>query len=394
MYALIKTHKAGNAPRPIVNTCNSPGYTIAKTITKKLTTLARDKKKYNVLNSQAAIKRIKSTRILPDMKARSYDARCMFHNISIDKAILAVRKRQGEMGLNNENMNLIIECIKFVCITNTEIIFNDHCYKQIKGLRMGSSLSPILADFVMEDLLDSVFLQIPQPLLFIKYVDDILTFTTDEDHETILKALNEADDNLKFDHEVENEEGMINYLDFTVINRPFNVKTKWYQKHIASGRFINHFTHHPKSVIHHTAVQFVANMILNSDADFFNEIINRANHLLHLNSYPIAYIKRIITIAQEKIFLNMPSDTQQEYANNNENDPTYVTSLQFIPRLTNNIQSQIEASAASMDPEMERPINIKVASQPIHKMSTETYNRHKKIASGKEIPTVELQDDE
>lgn len=37
IYALIKTHKAGNAPRPVVNTTSSPGYLAAKKATNILT---------------------------------------------------------------------------------------------------------------------------------------------------------------------------------------------------------------------------------------------------------------------------------------------------------------------------------------------------------------------
>lgn len=400
MYALIKTHKKGNAPRPIVNTNNSPGYTAAKAITGILTRLCKDRTRYNVLNSKAAIERIKATRILPDMKARSYDAVSMFTNISVGAAMLAVRKRQDEMQLNMESIILILDVIRFVCVMNTEISFNDKCYKQVKGLRMGSSLSPILADLVMEDLLDKVFLKVNRPQLFIKYVDDIFTFTTDEEHEAILKALNEADEHLKFEDEVQDDNGKINYLDFTVINKPYNVKTIWYQKHIASGRFINFHTHHPKTVVWSTAVQFVITMISNSSGEYMEEITNRARHLLRINSYPEEYIDRIIITAQEKLFINLPSHSQNETTTSEQNDreePTYVTGIPHVPHLTRKIQTQIETSALKPRDDDEyrtHLINIKVASQTTHKMSTETFNKYKRLTQGNEIPTINLEDDD
>lgn len=173
---------------------------------------------------------------------------------------------------------------------------------------MGSALSPILADFVMEDLIDKMFINEKRAALFIRYVDDILTCITDEHHEKILEALNNVDDRLKFDDEVEKqEEKTINYLDFTLINKPYDLKFKWYQKHIASGRFLNYHSHHTKSVIWHTAVEYVVTMINNSSPEFHEEIINTARNRLTINSYPPAYIERVITAALEKIAEKLPA---------------------------------------------------------------------------------------
>lgn len=91
------------------------------------------------MNSKKAIEWIKSARILPDMKFKPYDAKSMFTNIWVNQALKAVKRRQQKLGLTNIEMQLIIDIIKFVCTTNTEIEFNDRIYKQIKGLRMGSS---------------------------------------------------------------------------------------------------------------------------------------------------------------------------------------------------------------------------------------------------------------
>lgn len=393
IYALIKTHKAGNAPRPIVNTRNSPGYTAAKIISDIITNKCRDKMRYNVLNSRAAIKRLKETRLLPDLKTRSYDARSMFTNISTEIALRAIFKRQEQLGVNIEGMKLILDVIKFICQTHTEIEFNGQCYKQIKGLRMGSSLSPILADLVMEDLLDKVFTKIQRPQFFIKYVDDICTLTTDEEHEVIYKRLNEIDENLKFDYEEENKEGMLNYLDFTIVRQPFNIKTKWYQKHIASGRFLNYHSHHTKSVIWHTAVQFVVTMISNSNNEYLTEMIDKARYLLNINSYPEEYAEKIILTAQEKLFItNMQTDTENP-TQLTEIEPIYVTGIPFIPSLTKPIQKAIENSALRPDdPEIEHYAkNIKIASQPIHKVATEVFNKYKRFHQGKEIPTINLE---
>lgn len=203
MYGLIKTHKEGHPIRPIVNTKKSPGYLLAEKITSKLSTI-RETHKYNVLNSREAVKKINEIKLLPDEEFASFDVISMFTNISTNAAVKAVIKRQA--ALNDATMAGFIEAIKFICITATEIEFNGQLYKQVKGLRMGSSISPILADFVMEDMLDTVFRKIEKPPLFMKYVDDIVTATTKEHREKIFEHLNNADENIKFEMEIEKED--------------------------------------------------------------------------------------------------------------------------------------------------------------------------------------------
>lgn len=419
IYALIKTHKDGYPARPVVNTTSAPGYLASKLATTILTRNSNRylKSKYSITNSKQAIEKIREARILPDMKFRSYDAKSMFTNISPHTAINAIHKRRAALKLDDLNYNLIIDTIKFTCITNTEIIFNDQVFKQTKGIRMGSPLSPILADFVMEDILDKVFNNIVRPELFIKYVDDILTAVEDDEHEMIFKALNEVDDHLKFEHELENEEKMINFLDFTVINNRFNLKTKWFQKPIASGRIINYHAHHPANGLIHTAIQYVVTMINNSSPDFHEEMFNKAKYLLKINSYPEQEIDNIIQTAINKTRSNpisqilISQSTQQQPASqptphttidssqwlweptNTPKDPIYVTSLPYIPGLTNQIQKEIEQSSSQPRNTYRhdfKPKFIKVASLPQHKLSTEIFNKSKKISSGKDVPMIDV----
>lgn len=407
IYALIKNHKEGNPPRPVVNTINTPGYALAKKVTTILTKI-RDTDKYNVLHSKSAINQIRTTRILPDMIFCSYDARSMFTNISVERAIQAVINRRDKLQLDKEGLLMIIDVIKFVCTKNSEISFNNNVYKQIKGLRMGSSLSPVLAEFVMDDLLDNIFRKIRRPQLFIKYVDDIMAVTTKEHHQQILTALNNADDTLKFDIEEQNTEGAINYLDFTIFNQPFNIRTKWFQKTIASGRLLNFHTHHTKSVIFHTAVNYVSNMIHNSHSDFRAEMLKWAEHLLYINSYSTEYANKVITTAIQKEataqIMTPTQHTQQKEITStplstDKQHPIYVTGIPYIPQVSNKIQKHIEASASQLTHKGEQsgnfkdPKNIKIASIPIHRMSSETFNKHKKISQNKHITTINIDEE-
>ena len=87
-----------------------------------------------------------------------------------------------------------------VCI-KTPVTFNGVIYEQKRGVCMGSSLGPILANVVMEDLEEKVI----RPLInditiqfYTKYVDDILFVIKREDVSRIQNLLNNFDLNLRF----------------------------------------------------------------------------------------------------------------------------------------------------------------------------------------------------
>lgn len=373
MYAFIKTHKENAPPRPIVNTRGSMGYAAAEAVTNILNR-ARENGKYNVINSTQAVEIIKNTDVCPDEKFQSLDVMDMFTNIPTDRAITSVRKRQKKLNLNNEQMAIIIEVIVFVCQKSTEISFNGRYFKQIKGLKMGSSLSPILADFVMEDLLDQAFLSIEKPIMIMKYVDDILFIATEEEGKVLLDNLNKADKNIKFQYEIETN-GSINYLDFTVMNKAqnesFRVTTKWYQKHIASGRFLNFLSHHPKSVTINTAIAFVLTMLRNSDSIYHDETIERAKRLMHINSFPDDSIEQIINKATNKY---QNSATLNESQLTEAGTSAYGMSVPHIPGLTGKIIKELRSDRIT-------------PARPMHKMSKEIFNPSKN--STQKEPTAE-----
>lgn len=371
VYFLVKNHKPNAPVRPIVNTQGSMFYKASKIVAKILVRARDDGSKYNVINSRQACERLKHLRICPDEKLYSLDIVSMFTNIPVDRAIVAVMKRQKTIGVNDDTMQLIIEIITHVCKTSTEMAFNNKIYKQIRGLRMGSSLSPILADFVVEDMLDTAFLKIQRPVLLIKYVDDILTILQTNQAETFLHELNSIDTHIKFEMEME-KDGFINYLDFTVYNDGWYIRTKWFQKHVSSGQFLNYNSHHSSSNRWNTALQYVITMLSNSHHSFWNEIEETALDRLTRNSYPMEYAKEVIKTAKDKIKLNS-NQTPVNSNSTQNNDPTYTYSLPYIPGLTEKVQKIVKNSASSLDD----TTNIQIPAKPIYKMSQLIYNKQK-----------------
>jgi len=102
--------------------------------------------------------------------------------------------------------------IEFV-LSSTYFKFRNKIYKQIFGTPMGSPLSPIIADLVMRDLEEHVFNTLDmRPLLYYRYVDDIMLAARKDDIHLILDKFNDYHQRLKFTLQTEDNH-CLNFLD-------------------------------------------------------------------------------------------------------------------------------------------------------------------------------------
>lgn len=323
MYGLIKLHKESQPIRPVVNTRSGPGYTLARLLT-NIFTATQETHKYNVKNSMDVMERL--SHITPDIDEyfASYDIKSMFTNITTDMAIASIMKRHQNGKIRTRiPLALIIETTKFVTRYATEIEFNDRLYKQIRGLKMGSSLSSILADMVTEDILDQTFIHIERPKLFTKYVDDCLILARKNLIREVGNKLNSAYDHIIFETEEESDDGHLAYLDIDIHNtHHFELFTRWHQKPMASGRILNFRSSHPKPTIINTAKCYIFNILCITHPKFHDEVLPKIIELLTLSNYPTKMTNTIISDAHDKWKerqINFSTQHQEEQCN--ENDP-------------------------------------------------------------------------
>jgi len=108
---------------------------------------------------------------------------------------------------------------------------------------MGSPLSPIVAEIVMQDLEENVLKTLNLSLLFYhRYVDDIVFAIQDNNVNYILDAFNNYHRKLKFTSEKECGRGL-SFLDLYYIKRI--IRFAWYHKETFSGRFLSFFSQNP-----------------------------------------------------------------------------------------------------------------------------------------------------
>lgn len=385
LYGLIKLHKEAKPIRPVVNTRSGPGYRLAKVLA-NLLAQAQETHKYNVRNSMDVAERL--SLVVPDADEvfATFDIISMFTNINVELAVASVTKRY-RLGRFKTTipLKLFVDILRFVIGHSTELEFNDKLYKQVRGLKMGSSLSPILADFVVEDILDGVFEHIQRPKIFTKYVDDCLALARLTHIRAIERALNAKVEGIQFLCELEDEQGFIVYLDMRIHNTgAFKMVTKWFQKPMASGRILNFYSTHQESTIYNTAKCFVYNMFNLSDGAFATEMHGKARHILKLNNFPEAIVERIIDEAVRK--WKLEGNCQEMYngtlfANDIDAyellEPRHGTqrptrryaALPYYPEITPLLQQEIKKFNKSLS----------TTGRPMSAMKRRLYDRHKRL---------------
>jgi hypothetical protein len=159
---------------------------------------------------------------------------------------------------------------------------------------MGLPLSPIIIDMVMEDLLDKVIYELGyDPLICVKYVDDLLFILPLEELENTYNIFNGYNEKIKFTMEMENEK-TLPYLDVELIRqRNGRILTKWYFKPMASNRLLNYNSNHSLAQKINVANGLIKRVC---DLTTIHPKVNnfkRIKTILEKNNYPVALIRKL-----------------------------------------------------------------------------------------------------
>ena len=129
----------------------------------------------------------------------SLDVVSLFTNVPLNLALEGIRKRWPYIEKNTKiPLAEFLSAVEFV-LSSTFFSFNNTIFKQMHDTPMGSPLSPIIADLVMQDLeshvLNTLKLDIP---LYKRYVDDIIMAAPRNRVMDVLSAFNSYHCRLQF----------------------------------------------------------------------------------------------------------------------------------------------------------------------------------------------------
>lgn len=245
--------------RPIVSNNQAPLYNLSKYLSKILQNITY-KNKYYIKNSFDFKKFIDKTKIPHDHILISLDVKSLYTNIPIDVAIQIIKEKWPLITTHTDiPEDKFIDMIELT-LTSGYFQYNNNYYKQIEGVAMGSPISSVIAQIVMEQLETQTINKLDNKIsLYKRYVDDCILAISPKDKNVILNTFNSFHPKLQFTIELENK-NQIDFLDMTLIRQFNTILTKWHTKQSSTDRHLNYQSeHHITQKISHNNINRQSN---------------------------------------------------------------------------------------------------------------------------------------
>ena len=337
-YGLYKIHKNGFPLRTIISCIDSP-LSFISNLYKDILTAACPHPSNVVKNSYEFKNKIKDTTIPKNYNMVSYDIFNMFNNIPLDLVKISIIKRWSLIEkFTNLPQKEFLKGLE-VIMNSLYFQFDNKYYQQINGLPMGLSLSPILADLVIQDIEEIVLNTFKTDIIsYSKYVDDSIMIVKNNMLHPILDMFNSFHPNIQFAYELENN-NVLNFLDILLIkNIDGTITTDIYKKPTFSGRYLNFLSHHSMS----TKIGIIKNLrhkiVQLSDSSLHQKNFQQLKNDLVLNNFPKQFINRIFTC-----FLNQLDNNNNNTQDNSKPDFKNTIVLKLIPIISDNIKHTIKS---------------------------------------------------
>lgn len=295
MYGLPKIHKENVPLRPIVASTEAPVRNLSIYISEILKIAFENFNEFRIRDTFVFVENMKNFCLPRGFVLVSFDAKSLFTNISIELFLKII----------TENYTLIKNCsnivekdfktvIEFI-FEATYFTFNNEYYLQIFGTPMGSNISPIIADIVMNSLLKFVVGKVDFKFPFIaQYVDDILCAVPENKLESTLTIFNMFDKDIEFTMETENMRS-VPFLDVRAIRtEDNNIIFDWFQKQSNSGRYINYLSYHPLQQKINTVVAMKNRIEKLCNPKFREKNFKNLYELFLKNNFPKYLMKKLI----------------------------------------------------------------------------------------------------
>ena len=289
-YGLPKIHKPEIPLRPIVSFVNSPTYGVSSFLAKMLSPVVGNTENI-VKNSCHFAEFVRGKTLKADQVLVSFDVVSLFTNIPVDLAIkvAAKRLRQDATLLQRTSLPVedIIDLLSF-CLNATYFVFEGCYYQQVFGTAMGSPVSAVIANLVMEEVEQRALASAPVSLSFWKrFVDDVISAVSTNEIDILLQHLNSIEPSIQFTVEREIN-GHLAFLDLNVHRTvEGKLETDVYRKPTHTDKYLSYDSHHPvshKRSVAKTLLQRAESLPSNSDSQ-----ANEREYVLNVlgeNNYP------------------------------------------------------------------------------------------------------------
>ena len=328
-YGVPKVHKETCPLRVIVSTINSPLFSIAKFV-KKILTSSFPVTRSHTKNSFELYKSLSNFKINETDVLLSLDVVSMFTNIPIDLALLGIANRWSYIEKSTDiPKEEFMYLVKFI-LTSTYFTFDNKIYKQTFGTPMGSPLSPIIADIVLQDIENKARYKLGKTItLFHRYVDDIFLIASRDSIDLIMQTFNSFHERIKFTFEIEKDR-KLSFLDLLIGVENNSLIIDWYHKDTFSGRYLSYYSNHPTCQKIGSIYSLVDRAMLLSHPKFHQKNLIFIIDILNKNGYPLEFSFKHINNRVTHL-LHTKLKTDQKILNNNGNNTKKENKFITIP---------------------------------------------------------------
>ncbi|XP_058820994.1 uncharacterized protein LOC131683172 [Topomyia yanbarensis] len=331
VYGLPKIHKEGRPLRPVVSTIGSATYRMAQYLAGILNNLV-GKTEYHVRNSFDFAEEVSKVRVPDGCVLFSLDVISLYTNVPVEKVYECVEERWHELDLITtipwdnfkQAMKAVLEASFFQ--------YDGKFYDQTFGVPMGSPLSPVVANIVMEKLEKDAIEKLKQKnislVVYRRYVDDCFVVGRANEIETVVRTFNEQHNNINFTCEME-ERGRIRFLDLMLPREGEKIQKAWHPKQ-KTGRYLDYTSESPHTHKKNTAIALFDRALKLTDTEKREETIKTALDILRSNNYPEHYIRRILKQRVDLLYNTMKTRGTEERT-------TKYASIPYIPCLSEKI---------------------------------------------------------
>ena len=248
LYGLPKIHKLNVPLRPIVSFVNSATYELSKHLCSILSPLLNHNG-LSVRDSFEFVSFVTSLKCRDNDVMISCDVTSLFTKVPVDLAIdIATTRLMRDSSLSDRTqltVNDIVSLLKF-CLHASDFQFNSNFYHMSFGCPMGSPVSVIVANMVMEDIEDRILdSQRFDVFCWRRFVDDTWVVLPKTSISDFLEHINSIEMSIKFTME-EEKDNSIPFLDVFVTRNPDHTfATDLYSKPTNSDRLLSFSSHHP-----------------------------------------------------------------------------------------------------------------------------------------------------
>ena len=294
IYGLPKTHKPNLPLRPIVAFNGAPTYNLSKYFADVLSNVIGKTDTY-VKNGYEFANMIRDVKVPEGEVFVSFDVCSLYTNVPLERVEIVVEEKWNEIREHTTlPFNEFVKGLMF-CLQSTFFEYQGKTFKQVFGMAMGSPISAIVANLVMEELETEVKSHTHIiPTVNKRYVDDIFIIMKKEEIEPYRFEMECFHPRLTFTTELEQDKSLA-FLNVRVRRKDDgNITTEFYKKPMHSGRYLDfmsyHDIKHKRGVVRSVLDQAIK---LTSCPIARERIIEENVGILMKNNYPLKFINKI-----------------------------------------------------------------------------------------------------